>query len=138
MYSKKVMQHFENPRNVGIIKNPSGFGEKGNLRCGDVMDIYIKVENDKIVDIKFKTFGCVAAIASTSVLTEMVKGKTILEAEQLTKNEVVKELGELPPVKLHCSLLAVDALHEAIKNYKDKQNKGEEKESILKTCSEEI
>ena len=121
MYSKKVMQHFENPKNVGIIKNPSGFGEKGNLRCGDVMDIYINVKNKKIVDIKFKTFGCVAAIASTSILTELVKGKTIEKAEKITKDEIVKEMGKLPSVKLHCSLLAVDALREAIKNYKTKK-----------------
>jgi len=120
MYSKKVMQHFENPKNVGVIKDADGFGEKGNIRCGDVMDIYIKVKEGKIKDIKFKTFGCVAAIASTSVLTEMVKGKTVKEAENITKTELVKELGELPPVKLHCSLLAVDALHKAIENYKDK------------------
>ncbi len=122
MYSKKVMQHFENPQNVGVIENPDGFGEKGNLRCGDVMDIYIKVENDKIIDVKFKTFGCVAAIASTSILTEIAKGKTIEEAEAITKDDVVKEMGDLPPAKLHCSLLAVDALKEAIKNYKNKQN----------------
>ena len=126
MYSKKVMNHFENPKNVGTIKNADGFGEKGNLRCGDVMDIYIKVKDNKIEDIKFKTFGCVEAIASTSVLTEMVKGKTVKEAESITKNELVKELGELPPVKLHCSLLAVDALHESIKNYREKLNKKEE------------
>jgi nitrogen fixation NifU-like protein len=125
MYSKKVMQHFEHPKNVGVMKNPSGFGEKGNLRCGDVMDIYIKVENGIIKDIKFKTFGCVAAIASTSILTEMVKGKTIEQAEKITKDDVVKEMGELPPVKLHCSLLAVDALKEAIKDYK---GKGKEKD----------
>ena len=122
MYSKKVMQHFENPKNVGVMENPSGFGEKGNLRCGDVMDIYIKVENDRIVDVKFKTFGCVAAIASTSILTEIAKGKTIEEAEKITKDEVVKEMGKLPPIKLHCSLLAVDALKEAIKNYKSKNS----------------
>jgi nitrogen fixation NifU-like protein len=126
MYSKKVMQHFEHPKNVGVIENPSGFGEKGNLRCGDVMDIYISVKDNVIEDIKFKTFGCVAAIASTSVLTEMVKGKTIEEAEKITKEQVVKELGELPPVKLHCSLLAVDALKEAIKDFKSKNDTKEE------------
>jgi len=121
-YSKKVLEHFENPKNVGVIEDADGFGEVGNLRCGDVMDIYIKVEGGIIKNIKFKTFGCVAAIASTSVLTEMVKGMKIEEAEKLTKDDVTKELGELPPVKLHCSLLAVDALKKAIKNYRGKKN----------------
>lgn len=117
-YSRKVINHFKRPKNVGEIKDPDGFGEKGNLRCGDVMDIYIKVKKDRISDIKFKTFGCVAAIASTSILTEIVKGKTIEQAEKITKDDVLKEMGDLPPVKVHCSLLAVDALKEAIKDYK--------------------
>jgi len=120
-YSKKVMKHFENPKNIGEIKDADGVGEVGNLRCGDVMKISIKVENkggkELIKDIKFKTFGCVAAIATSSILTEIVKGKTIKQAKAMTKDDIVKELGGLPNIKVHCSLLAIDALKAAIKDY---------------------
>lgn len=120
MYNEKVMDHFQNPRNVGEMDNPSGVGEVGNMKCGDIMKIYIKVEDDVIQDIKFLTFGCGAAIASSSVLTEMVKGKTLQEAEEITNQHVADELEGLPPAKLHCSNLAADALHNAIKDYKSK------------------
>lgn len=120
MYNEKVMDHFQNPRNVGEIDDASGIGEVGNTTCGDIMKIYIKVEKDIITDIKFLTFGCGAAIASSSMLTEMVKGKTLEEALILTNMDVAKELGGLPPAKLHCSNLAADALHNAIINYREK------------------
>ena len=122
MYNEKVMDHFQNPRNVGEIDSPSGVGEVGNMRCGDIMKIYINVEDNIIKDIKFLTFGCGAAIASSSVLTEMVKNKTIDEALAITNNDVAEELGGLPAAKLHCSNLAADALHNAIKDYKEKNN----------------
>ena len=118
MYNEKVMDHFQNPRNVGEMDNPSGVGEVGNMKCGDIMKIFIKVENDVIEDIRFLTFGCGAAIASSSALTEMVKGKTLDEALEVTNKHVAEELGGLPPAKLHCSNLAADALHNAIKDYK--------------------
>lgn len=120
MYNEKVMEHFRNPRNVGEIDNASGVGEVGNMKCGDIMKIFIKVEEDVIKDIKFLTFGCGAAIASSSVLTEMVKGKTLEEALALTNKDVAEELGGLPPAKLHCSNLAADALHNAIVDYREK------------------
>jgi len=123
MYTEKVKEHFFHPRNVGEIKNPDGFGKVGNPVCGDVMAIYIKVKDDKIVDIKFKTFGCSAAIASSSVLTEMVKGKTLDEALKITRDDVANELGGLPAIKMHFSNLAADALHEAIRDYRSKQKK---------------
>jgi len=122
-YTEKVKDHFFNPRNVGEIKNADGVGTVGNPSCGDIMTIYIKVKNNKIEDIKFKTFGCAAAIASTSIATEMVKGKTLEEAEKLTREDVSEELGGLPSVKMHCSNLAADALREAIKNYREKNKK---------------
>ena len=122
-YNKIVKDHFFNPRNVGEIKNADGVGTVGNPTCGDIMTIFIKVKDDKIQDIKFKTFGCAAAIASTSMATEMVKGKTLEEAEKLTREDVANELGGLPAVKLHCSNLAADALREAIKNYRSKNKK---------------
>lgn len=118
MYNEKVMDHFQNPRNVGEMDNPSGVGEVGNMKCGDIMKIFIKVDNDVIEDIRFLTFGCGAAIASSSALTEMVKGKTLDEALEVTNKHVAEELGGLPPAKLHCSNLAADALHNAIKDYK--------------------
>jgi len=121
MYTEKVMDHFRNPRNMGEIKNPDGFGKVGNPTCGDVMAIYIKVKDERIVDIKFKTFGCTAAIATSSVLTEIVKGKTIDEALKVTRDDVANELGGLPAIKLHCSNLAADALREAIKDYRKKK-----------------
>jgi nitrogen fixation NifU-like protein len=123
VYSKKVMEHFKNPRNVGEIKNADGTGKVGNPICGDMMYVYIKVKDNKIVNIKFKTFGCVAAIATTSMLTEMAKGKTIKEAEKLTNKDVAEALQGLPPLKAHCSNLAADALKAAIKDYKKKNKK---------------
>lgn len=120
-YSKKVMEHFMNPRNVGVIDNPDGYGKVGNPVCGDVMEIYIKVKNDIITDIKFKTFGCGSAIATSSMVTELAKGKHINEALKITRNDVANELEGLPPQKMHCSNLAADALREAIKDYKKKK-----------------
>ena len=121
MYSEKVLDHFRNPRNVGEIEDPDGVGTVGNPVCGDVMSIYIKVNDDKISDIKFKTFGCGAAIATTSMTTELAKGKTLDEALKITREEVADRLGGLPPVKMHCSNLAADALHEAIEDYRKKK-----------------
>ena len=120
-YSEKVMDHFRNPRNVGDIENPDGYGKVGNPVCGDLMEIYIKVEDDIIKDIKFKTFGCGSAIATSSMVTELAKGMHIDEALKITRNDVADELDGLPPKKMHCSNLAADALHEAIKEYKDKK-----------------
>ena len=125
MYSEKVMDHFSNPRNVGEIPDANGVGTVGNAKCGDIMKMYLKVENGVIVDVKFKTFGCGAAIATSSMATEMVKGKTIDEALQITNTMVTDSLGGLPPVKLHCSVLAEEALHAAIADYKAKQEAGE-------------
>jgi len=120
MYSEKVMDHFTNPRNVGEIENADGVGEVGNPTCGDTMRISIVVEDNIIKDVKFKTFGCGAAIATSSMVTEMVKGKTIDEALQITNKQVAEELGGLPPAKMHCSNLAADALHKAIEDWKAK------------------
>ncbi|MEM0466414.1 MAG: Fe-S cluster assembly scaffold protein NifU [Candidatus Thermoplasmatota archaeon] len=120
-YSKKVMDHFMNPRNVGVIENPDGYGKVGNPVCGDVMEIFIKVHNNIITDIKFRTFGCGSAIATSSMVTELAKGKTIDEALRLTRKDVADELDGLPPQKMHCSNLAADALHAAIKDYQQKQ-----------------
>ena len=125
MYTEQVMDHFMHPRNVGEIENPSGVGEVGNAQCGDIMKIFIKVENNVIVDVKFKTYGCGAAIATSSRATEMVMGKTIEEALAITNKQVAESLGGLPPVKLHCSVLAEEALHAAIQDYKEKQARGE-------------
>ena len=130
-YSQKVMDHFMNPRNVGQVENPSGVGEVGNPTCGDIMHIEIVVKDDKIEDIKFRTFGCAAAIATSSMVTEMVKGKTLEEAEKITNRTVAEALDGLPPVKMHCSNLAADALHEAIKSYRQG---GAPKASIEKGC----
>lgn len=120
-YTENVMEHFANPRNVGEIEGASGVGTVGNAKCGDIMKFYIKVENDIIVDVKFKTFGCAAAIATSSAATEMIKGKTIDEALKITNKAVVEKLGGLPPVKIHCSVLAEEALQAAITNYKKNQ-----------------
>ena len=128
MYTEQVMDHFMNPRNVGEIEDASGVGTVGNAKCGDIMKIYIKVENDVIVDVKFKTFGCGAAIATSSRATEMVMGKTIEEALKVTNKMVAESLGGLPPVKMHCSVLAEEALHAAIQDYKDRLEKGEKPE----------
>lgn len=121
MYSKTVMDHFKTPRNVGIIEDADGVGEIGNPLCGDMMTIYLKIANDKIDDIKFQTFGCGAAIAVSSMLTEIAKGKTIEEAKKISNKDVAKALDGLPKNKLHCSNLGADALHAAIKNYEDRK-----------------
>jgi len=123
VYSKKVIEHFQNPKNVGEIKNADGIGKVGNPVCGDMMWVYIKVKDNKIKDIKFKTFGCVAAIATSSMLTELAKGKTLEEAEKLTNKDIADSLGGLPPIKMHCSNLAADALREAVMDYRKKQKK---------------
>jgi len=121
MYSKKVIEHFRNPRNMGEIKNADGVGTVGNPVCGDTMTLYIKVKNNRITDIKFKTFGCAAAIATSSMITELAKGKTLEEAEKITRDDVANELEGLPPIKMHCSNLAADALKAAIEDYKKKK-----------------
>lgn len=122
-YSEKVMDHFTNPRNVGEIENPSGVGTVGNAKCGDIMRMYIDVdENGIITDAKFKTFGCGAAVATSSMATELVKGKTIQEALEVTNRAVMEALGGLPPVKVHCSLLAEEAIHAALWDYAEKNN----------------
>ena len=125
LYTETVMDHFMHPRNVGEIAEPDGVGQVGNAKCGDIMKIFIKVKNNVIVDVKFKTFGCGAAIATSSRATEMVMGKTIEEALAVTNKQVTDSLGGLPEVKLHCSVLAEEALHEAIKNYKERLAAGE-------------
>lgn len=129
MYTEQVMDHFMHPRNVGEIEDASGVGTVGNAKCGDIMKIYIKVENDVIVDVKFKTFGCGAAIATSSRATEMVMGKTIEEALKITNAMVAESLGGLPPVKMHCSVLAEEALHAAIKDYQDRLARGDAPET---------
>lgn len=120
-YNEKVIENYANPKNVGKIENADGVGEVGNSVCGDIMRMYLKVENNKIVDAKFQTFGCGAAIASSSVSTEMIKNKTLEEALQITNKDVVNELGGLPAVKLHCSVLAEEAIRKAIADYYSKQ-----------------
>ena len=117
MYSEKVMDHFSNPRNVGELENPSGTGTVGNAKCGDIMKMDIQVENGVITDVKFKTFGCGAAIATSSMATEMVKGKRVAEALQLTNKAVAEALDGLPPVKMHCSMRAEQAIHAAVEDY---------------------
>jgi nitrogen fixation NifU-like protein len=123
MYNEKVMDHFSNPRNVGEIPDADGVGQVGNPVCGDIMKMFIKVNNNVIEEIKFKTFGCGAAIATSSMVTEMVKGKTLDEALKITNKAVAEALGGLPPVKMHCSNLAADALHAAIEDFRKKRNK---------------
>ncbi len=122
-YSEKVMEHFSNPRNVGEIKDADGIGKVGNPVCGDLMWIYIKVKDNRLEDVKFKTFGCGAAIATSSMVTEMAKGKTLEEALKITRNDVAEALDGLPPIKMHCSNLAADGLHAAIKDYLEKSGK---------------
>ena len=117
LYSEKVMEHFKNPRNVGEIENPDGVGHVGNPVCGDIMELYIKVNDNTIVDARFKTFGCGAAIATSSMVTEMVKGKTIKEALEISNRAVAEALDGLPPIKMHCSVLAEEALKSAIEDY---------------------
>jgi nitrogen fixation NifU-like protein len=121
LYSEKVMEHFKNPRNVGEMENPDGVGRVGNPVCGDVMELYIKVKDGIIVDAKFKTFGCGAAIATSSMVTEIVKGKSIKEALKISNKAVAEALDGLPPVKMHCSVLAEDALKSAIEDYSKHQ-----------------
>ncbi|MBQ7236658.1 MAG: Fe-S cluster assembly scaffold protein NifU [Clostridia bacterium] len=121
MYNEKVMDVFKNPKNVGEIENPDGIGTVGNASCGDIMQISLKIENDIIVDAKFKTFGCAAAIATSSTATEMVKGMTVEEALKLTNRRVVEALGGLPAQKLHCSVLAEEAIKKAIEDYRSKK-----------------
>ncbi len=140
-YSEKVLEHFRNPKNLGKMKDPDGTGKVGNLACGDVMHLYIKVGRNKngeetIEDIRFETFGCAAAISSSSIITELVKGKTIKEAVELEKGEVIDQLGGLPPIKIHCSVLAVDALSEAIYDYL--QGKGKKIPDELKKRHQKI
>jgi len=121
MYTDKVMEHFRNPRNMGEIPNADGVGTVGNPICGDLMTIYIKVKDNKLEDVKFKTFGCGAAIATSSMITELAKGKTLDEAMKITRGDVADSLGGLPPIKMHCSNLAADGLHAAIQDYLKKK-----------------
>jgi len=125
MYSDKVIEHFRNPRNMGRMENPDGIGKVGNPVCGDVMWIYIRVEDDRIVDVSFETFGCVAAIATSSMATELVKGKTIDEALEITNRAVAQALDGLPKIKLHCSLLAEEGIKAAIEDYQAKKKRRE-------------
>ncbi len=120
-YNEKVLEHFQNPHNMGKINNPDAEATVGNPRCGDVMKIMLKIDNDKISDIKFQTMGCAAAIATSSMTTDIAKGKTLEEAKKITNIDVAKALGELPPIKIHCSNLAADALRKAIENFEQKQ-----------------
>lgn len=133
IYSEKVMEHFQNPRNVGVIKDADGIGQVGNPVCGDMMSFYIKVKDNRIADVKFQTFGCGAAIAVSSMVSEMAMGKTIEEALKITNRSVAEELGGLPKNKLHCSNLGADALHAAIKDYQKKQ-KSKKKEADEKAA----
>lgn len=144
LYSEKVIEHFQNPHNYGKIDNASGVGTVGNMRCGDLMKLYIKVNKDEIIeDIKFETYGCAAAIATSSVVTDLAKGKSVKEALKIESKHVIETLGNLPMVKTHCSLLAVDALVEAIHDYLKKNNKEvpeelKEKHKILEKQRQEI
>ena len=122
MYTEKVMDHFQHPRNVGEIENPSGMGTVGNAKCGDIMRIYLDIDENQVIrDVKFKTFGCGAAVATSSMATEMVKGKTVQEAMEVTNKSVCEALDGLPPVKVHCSLLAEEAIHAALWDYAQKK-----------------
>lgn len=120
-YTEKVMKHFMEPHNVGVMENPDGYGKVGNASCGDIMEIFLRIENNVITDVKFRTFGCASAIASSSVSTELVMGKTVEEALKITNKAVVEELGGLPPVKMHCSVLAEEAIKMAIEDYLTKK-----------------
>lgn len=131
-YSDKVVEHYTNPRNVGKIENANGVGEVGNPVCGDIMKMYLQIENEIIVDVKFKTFGCGAAIASSSITTEMIKGKTLEQALKLTNQDVINELGGLPPVKLHCSVLVEEAIKKAVADYYKTEGKLSEEEIKIK------
>ena len=134
MYSEKVMDHFANPRNVGEIENANAVGQVGNAKCGDIMKIYMDIQDDVIQDVKFKTFGCGAAIATSSMATEMVKGKTVKEALELTNKAVMDALDGLPPEKIHCSVLAEEAIHSAIEDYNKKMGITPESENKCDFC----
>lgn len=123
LYSEKVMDHFLHPRNVGVIEDADGVGEVGNAKCGDIMKMYLKIENDVITDVKFETFGCGSAIASSSMATELIKGKPVSEAMELTNKAVAEALDGLPDYKMHCSVLAEEAIHSAIEDYESKKEK---------------
>ena len=133
LYSEKVMEHFRNPRNVGAIEDADGVGEVGNAKCGDIMKIYLSIKNDVIEDVKFETFGCGSAIASSSMATELIKGKKVSEALELTNKAVVEALDGLPPQKVHCSVLAEEAIKLALKDYYDKKGVDYDK-SIFPSC----
>ncbi len=135
LYSEKVMDHFANPRNVGELQDANAVGEVGNAKCGDIMRIYLKIEDNVIQDVSFKTFGCGAAIATSSMATELVKGKTIEEALQLTNKAVAEALDGLPPVKMHCSMLAEEAVHAAIADYYERQGLPVPFDSFKGKCS---
>ena len=134
MYSEKVMEHFTNPRNVGEVRDPDGVGQVGNAVCGDIMKLSIKVEDDKIVDVRFMTFGCGAAIATSSMITEMVKGRTLDEALRISNKAVADALDGLPPAKMHCSNLAADALRKAIQDYYERSGKNADAENRRTTA----
>jgi len=138
LYSEKVMDHFMNPRNVGVIEDASGVGEIGNAKCGDIMKIYLKIENEIIVDVKFETFGCGSAIASSSMATEMIMGKSIYEAMELTNKAVAEALDGLPAHKMHCSVLAEEAIKQALKDYFDKNNIPYDAEKFKETDHDEL
>ena len=138
LYSEKVMDHFTNPRNVGVLENASGVGEVGNAKCGDIMKIYLQIENEIIVDVKFETFGCGSAIASSSMATEMIKGKSIHEALALTNKAVAAALDGLPAHKMHCSVLAEEAIKHALKDYFDKNGIPYDAEQFKETDHEAL
>lgn len=121
-YTKELMKHFKKPKYVKKIKNPDGIGEVGNIRCGDIMHLEIKVEDDKIKDIGFQTFGCAAAIASSDVVCELAKGKTLKQVKKIKKEDIIKKLKDMPPIKIHCSVLGINALNKAIEDYRKKKN----------------
>ena len=123
LYSEKVMDHFRNPRNVGVLEDANGIGEVGNAKCGDIMKMYLKIEDDIVKDVKFETFGCGSAIASSSMATELIKGKPVSEARQLTNKAVAEALDGLPDYKMHCSVLAQEAIESALKDYESRQKK---------------
>jgi nitrogen fixation NifU-like protein len=138
MYTTKVIKHFKNPHNQGVIKNADAVGEAGNPTCGDVMKIYLKVKNNKIQEVKFETLGCAAAIAVSSALTDIVKGKTLEQALKITKDQIVKDLGGVPAPKIHCSMLGVEALHKAINEYIEKNSKKDKTEEKIIKVIEKI
>ena len=138
LYSEKVMDHFMHPRNVGVIENAAGVGEVGNAKCGDIMKIYLKIENDTIVDVKFETFGCGSAIASSSMATEMIMGKSIHEALELTNKAVAEALDGLPAHKMHCSVLAEEAIKNALKDYFDRNGIAYEANKFVELDHDEL